>query len=75
MLDLFAGTGSIGFEFLSRGVQEVLAVERNVQHVAFIKKVQAELGAKGYRVLTKDVLRFIREYSDNGLEPGKQGGF
>ena len=38
MLDLFSGTGNIGFEFASRGVEEVIAVDDNRHCIDFIKK-------------------------------------
>ena len=45
VLDLFAGTGSISFEFISRGCTEVNAVELNFQHVQFIQSVVEKLRA------------------------------
>lgn len=38
VLDLFAGTGSISYEFASRGVHSVTSVEINPVHYNFIKK-------------------------------------
>ena len=35
-LDLFAGTGSITLELLSRGCSHVTAVELDAQHISFI---------------------------------------
>ena len=37
-LDLFAGTGSISLELLSRGCRQVVSVERDRDHAAFIRK-------------------------------------
>ena len=37
MLDLFSGTGNISFEFASRGVEEVIAVDNNHHCINFIK--------------------------------------
>lgn len=36
-LDLFGGTGSISLELLSRGCRQVVTVERDRQHAAFIR--------------------------------------
>lgn len=44
VLDLFSGTGSISYEFASRGATNVTSVEINAVHQAFIKKTAAELG-------------------------------
>lgn len=60
-LDLFAGSGSIGFEALSRGASEVLAVEKNPRHVAYIKSVEDQLGDSHHRVLMRDAYKFINE--------------
>ncbi|MDH7576823.1 MAG: 16S rRNA (guanine(966)-N(2))-methyltransferase RsmD [Bacillota bacterium] len=37
-LDLFAGTGSIGIEALSRGAQKIIFVEKNPQNAALIEE-------------------------------------
>ena len=36
-LDLFAGTGSISLELLSRGCKEVISIEADRDHAAFIR--------------------------------------
>ena len=43
VLDLFAGTGAISFELLSRGCESVTAVEKANTQYAFMKKVEAQL--------------------------------
>ena len=58
-LDLFAGTGGIGFEMLSRGARSVLAVERDFAHFSFIKGVASKLADPAYRVLKADVLKWL----------------
>lgn len=59
-LDLFAGTGAISFEFLSRGCSHVTSVEKAATQANFIRKVAAELGATGEHTLVRgDVLRYI----------------
>ena len=44
VLDLFSGTGSISYEFSSRGCRDITAVEMNPVNAAFIKKTAASLG-------------------------------
>ncbi len=39
VLDLFAGTGNITFEFASRGCKEVVAVDNNLKCVSFISNI------------------------------------
>jgi 16S rRNA (guanine(966)-N(2))-methyltransferase RsmD len=58
-LDLFAGTGSIGFELISRGCREVICVEKDPVHYAFIKKVKDELNAGQLSVYRTDAMKFI----------------
>lgn len=58
VLDLFAGTGSIGYEFLSRGCTNLTMIELEFKHIQFIKSVLKELNesAKVYRA---DVFKFL----------------
>ena len=42
-LDLFAGTGAVSFEFLSRGCATVTCVEKASTQYNFINKVKKEL--------------------------------
>ncbi len=58
-LDLFAGTGAISLEFLSRGCREVTAVEQAPVQVSFIRSVVEKLGDTALRVIKGDVFRFI----------------
>jgi 16S rRNA (guanine966-N2)-methyltransferase len=59
-LDLFAGTGAVGIEALSRGASEAIFVEKHVPTVALIKKNLESLEIRGgVRVLTQDVLKAL----------------
>lgn len=58
-LDLFAGTGAITFELLSRGAQSVTAVEKARTQQMFIQKVADTLGISTLRLVRGDVFRFI----------------
>lgn len=44
VLDLFAGTGSISYEFCSRGAESVTAVEINAVHYDYIRRTAAAFG-------------------------------
>ncbi len=59
-LDLFAGTGSISFELLSRGCQRVVAVEKEYKHAAFIEKVADLLNVTNLTLIRGDVFRYLR---------------
>lgn len=58
-LDLFAGTGAISLEFLSRGCGEVVAVENARVQAAFIKSVKEKLGDEALKIVKGDVFKFI----------------
>lgn len=58
-LDLFAGTGSISFELLSRGCRQVTSVENNRAHAGFIAKVAGLLKTDSLDLVRGDVFRFL----------------
>ena len=58
-LDLFAGTGSITLELLSRGCPLVVSVEKDRQHFSFISAVLRKLDDPGARPYCGDALRFV----------------
>ena len=43
VLDLFSGTGSISYEFVSRGARSVTSIEMNTRQIDFIKKTCTKL--------------------------------
>ena len=45
-LDLFSGTGALGFEAFSRGAEKVTFVEKNKEYLQKIKKVYLEMSEK-----------------------------
>lgn len=59
VLDLFAGSGGISYEFASRGCAHVTAVEKDFKHVSYINKVVDELKIQEITVLKGDVFKFI----------------
>ena len=60
-LDLFAGTGSITLELLSRGCSQVVSVELDRDHHRFIQQCIAKLqGENNVQCLRADVFRFIK---------------
>ncbi len=58
-LDLFAGSGALGLEALSRGAAAAVLVEQNAVAVRSLKELVATLGAQGARVERDDALRFL----------------
>lgn len=59
ILDLFGGTGSISYEFCSRGVGHVWCVEMNAQCAGFVKKEASRLGFKNLTVVHHNVFDFL----------------
>ena len=64
VLDLFAGTGSISLEFVSRGCGRVISVEREPLHHTHIYKVKEKLGEDNWIPLRADVFRYIEKCRD-----------
>ena len=61
-VDLFAGTGAIGIEALSRGAREVVFVEKHAPTMALLKKNLESLEIhNGVRLLTKDALHALEQ--------------
>jgi len=62
VLDLFSGTGSISFEFASRGCTNVTCVEANFNHYRFIRSVIEKLELKTeIRPIKADAFRYIEK--------------
>jgi len=59
MLDLFAGTGGIGIEFVSRGAREVTSVELAHTQQNFIISTCKQLGINNLSVVRGDVFKFV----------------
>lgn len=59
VLDLFSGTGSISFEFASRGCSHIDLVDINIRSVQYIAKVAGSLKINGIHTVKMDVFHFI----------------
>lgn len=60
VLDLFAGTGSIGFEFASRGAKRIDSIEANFVHHKFIKETAQLLKIDCLSAIKCDVFTFLK---------------
>lgn len=60
VLDLFSGTGSISYEFASRGVKSVTSVEINSVHHNFIRQTAASLGIRNLFAVKANVFLYLR---------------
>ena len=71
VLDLFAGTGNISFEFASRGAQQIVSVDKDYGCIKFIASVSRELELNiktfkddVYKFLEKNKLQFDLVFAD-----------
>lgn len=60
VLDLFAGTGNISFEFCSREAVSVTAVDNHVKCIGYIKEQKKVLGYEQLHPVKKDVFSFLK---------------
>ena len=59
-LDLFGGTGSISIELVSRGCEQVVCVEKDRDHYAFICKIMKHVNTDRCFPIRGDVFKFIK---------------
>jgi len=59
ILDLFSGTGSISYEFASRGATIVHSVELNAKHASFIAGTARKLELETIRVYRTDIRKYL----------------
>lgn len=61
VLDLFAGTGNISYEFCSRGASKVVAVDIALATQKFLYKMKKEMDIP-LTIIKGDVFRFVRNH-------------
>ena len=66
VLDLYAGSGAVGLEALSRGATDVLLVEADSRAARVVKENIAAVGLPGARVITDKVDRLLARGPDDG---------
>ncbi len=66
-LDLFAGSGALGFEAASRGALRVVLVESQSAAVDALRAVQAKLKATQIEILQGDALATARRLADSDV--------
>jgi 16S rRNA (guanine966-N2)-methyltransferase len=63
-LDLFAGSGALGFEAASRGAARVVMVESSRAVFAALEAARERIGARSVEVVQADALRYLAESSE-----------
>lgn len=64
VLDLFSGSGSISYEFISREAKFVTSVENNLVHFKFITSIKSEYKMDNLYPLKTDVFKFLEINSE-----------
>src|ERR1700682_6016251 len=59
-LDLFAGSGALGFEAMSRGAARVVMVESDPEVAAALRESARVLEAEGVEIVASDALAYLR---------------
>lgn len=60
VIDLFAGIGSISFEFMSRGTERITAIDANFDCIKFLTKTSEELDLE-MNIIKSDVFAFLEK--------------
>ncbi len=63
VLDLFAGTGNISYEFASRGAHLVYAVDESYECIKFIQKTVEKSNFNAIKAYKSDVFQFLKRDS------------
>lgn len=64
VLDLFSGTGNISMEFASRGAASVVAVDRSIQCVHYLKDTSRQHKLDTIKVFKDDVFKYLQLETD-----------
>ena len=66
-LDLFAGTGQIGIEFLSRGAKEVYFNEKNYSNFSILKENLEKIASGDVKTFKLDFKRCLKKLSSENI--------
>ena len=67
-LDLFAGSGAMGFEALSRGAADAVFVEQDSRAVAALQKARSELDAADATIVRQDAYRYVQSAAPRAFD-------
>ena len=62
VLDLFAGSGSVSMEFISRGAGSLVSVDTDRQAIAYMRKLAREMQLDNWHIIKADVFGFLSTY-------------
>jgi 16S rRNA (guanine966-N2)-methyltransferase len=64
VLDLFSGTGNISMEFASRGAKQVIAVDRSIHCVNYLKDTARQHKLENIKTYKADVFKYLQLETD-----------
>ncbi|MDB4924907.1 16S rRNA (guanine(966)-N(2))-methyltransferase RsmD [Mucilaginibacter sp.] len=64
VLDLFCGTGNITYEFASRGAKQVIAVDRSIHCINYIKDTARQHGLIQIKTFKADIFKYLQLETD-----------
>jgi 16S rRNA (guanine(966)-N(2))-methyltransferase RsmD len=59
VIDLFAGTGNIGLEFLSRGASSIISVDHFPANITYMKSIKKQLQISEWEIVKSDVMKYV----------------
>ena len=68
VLELFAGSGALSLECLSRGAASALCIEKSQKHTAFIQQNAASMPNAHLQARTQDVFTALAQLAANGSQ-------
>ena len=68
VLELFAGSGALSLECLSRGAVSALCIEKSQKHTAFIQRNAEALPNANLQARTQDVFTAVAQLAANGTQ-------
>jgi 16S rRNA (guanine966-N2)-methyltransferase len=61
VLELFSGTGSISYEFASRGCKNIVSIENDFRSISFIKQTARDLKLDAIKAVKADVFSYLNK--------------
>jgi 16S rRNA (guanine966-N2)-methyltransferase len=61
VLDLFAGSGNISYEFLSRGAKQTTSVDNNLKCVKFMQTIQSKLSIENFNIIHINSIYYLKK--------------
>lgn len=68
VLDLFAGTGNITFEFISRGANSVTSIDISPEHLNCIKNFKIELDIENVTIVRADIFKWVKKQAESSFD-------